>query len=84
MPDRAVAGRRVACSASRTGAAHRRLAQLVVSVVNLTRAAVLSAAPECAAALLAELAESEGLVFRWRMTSDELEPLARSSRWDCG
>lgn len=35
----------------------RQTAQLVVSVVNLTRAAVLSAAPEWRSALLSELAE---------------------------
>jgi len=39
----------------------RQMAQLVVSVVNLTRAAVLSAAPEWRAAMLSELAEAEGL-----------------------
>lgn len=37
------------------------LAQMVVSVVNLTRAAVLSADPALRPALLAELAESEGI-----------------------
>ncbi|MBI2311053.1 MAG: HAMP domain-containing protein [Betaproteobacteria bacterium] len=39
----------------------RQLAQMVVSVVNLTRAAVLSADPALRPALLAELAESEGI-----------------------
>ncbi len=39
----------------------QQMAHLVVSVVNLTRAAVLSAAPEWRSALLAELADSEGL-----------------------
>jgi len=39
----------------------RQLAQMVVSVVNLTRAALLAAEPELRAALLAELAEEEGI-----------------------
>lgn len=51
------------------------LAQLVVSVVNLTRAAVLSAAPEWRGALLAELADSEGLRVNLADSRDELKPL---------
>lgn len=39
----------------------KQLAQMVVSVVNLTRAAVLSADPALRPALLAELAEAEGI-----------------------
>lgn len=39
----------------------QQMAQLVVAVVNLTRAAMLSAAPEWHSALLAELGEAEGL-----------------------
>lgn len=53
----------------------RQTAQLVVSVVNLTRAAVLSAAPEWRSALLSELAESEGLFVQMAETTDVLEAL---------
>lgn len=51
------------------------MAQLVVSVVNLTRAAVLSAAPEWRSALLSELAESEGLRVQMAEPGDALEAL---------
>ena len=53
----------------------RQMAQMVVSVVNLTRAAVLSAAPEWRSALLSELAESEGLLVRMAEPGDTLEAL---------
>jgi two-component system osmolarity sensor histidine kinase EnvZ len=53
----------------------KQMAQLVVSVVNLTRAAVLSAAPEWRSALLAELAGSEGLRLHMAEGSDVLKPL---------
>ena len=53
----------------------KQLAQLVVSVVNLTRAAVLSAAPQWRSALLAELAESEGLHVQMAEAGDVLTPL---------
>jgi len=53
----------------------QQMAQLVVSVVNLTRAAVLSAAPEWRSALLAELADAEGLHVQAAEQSDELVPL---------
>ncbi len=53
----------------------RQMAQLVVSVVNLTRAAVLSAAPEWRSALLAELAEAEGLRVRMAEGGEALKPL---------
>lgn len=53
----------------------RQMAQLVVSVVNLTRAAVLSAAPEWRSALLSELAESEGLRVQMAEANDVLEAL---------
>jgi two-component system osmolarity sensor histidine kinase EnvZ len=53
----------------------KQMAQLVVSVVNLTRAAVLSAAPEWRSALLAELAGSEGLRLHMAEDSDVLKPL---------
>lgn len=53
----------------------RQMAQLVVSVVNLTRAAVLSAAPELRSALLSELAESEGLLVQMAEPGDTLEAL---------
>jgi two-component system osmolarity sensor histidine kinase EnvZ len=53
----------------------RQTAQLVVSVVNLTRAAVLSAAPEWRSALLAELSEAEGLEVQMAESGDTLRPL---------
>ncbi|MDD2721527.1 MAG: ATP-binding protein [Gallionella sp.] len=53
----------------------KQMAQLVVSVVNLTRAAVLSSAPEWRGALLAELADSEGLQVQLADSRDELQPL---------
>ena len=53
----------------------QQMAQLVVSVVNLTRAAVLSAAPEWRGALLDELAEAEGLRVRPAEIGDVLKPL---------
>jgi len=53
----------------------KQMAQLVVSVVNLTRAAVLSAAPEWRSALLAELAGSEGLRLHMAENRDVLKPL---------
>jgi two-component system osmolarity sensor histidine kinase EnvZ len=53
----------------------KQMAQLVVSVVNLTRAAVLSAAPEWRSALLAELAGSEGLRLQMAEAGDVLKPL---------
>jgi two-component system osmolarity sensor histidine kinase EnvZ len=53
----------------------QQMAQLVASVVNLTRAAVLSAAPEWRGGLLAELAEAEGLRVQMADSSDVLKPL---------
>lgn len=53
----------------------QQMAQLVATVVNLTRAAVLSAAPEWRGALLEELAEAEGLEVQMAESSDVLEPL---------
>lgn len=53
----------------------RQMAQLVTSAVNLTRAAVLSAAPEWRGALLAELAEAEGLRVQMAEPDDALEAL---------
>jgi two-component system osmolarity sensor histidine kinase EnvZ len=53
----------------------RQMAQLVVSVVNLTRAAVLSAAPEWRVSLLVELADAEGLRVHLAETGDVLTPL---------
>ena len=50
----------------------KQTAQMVVSVVNLTRAAVLSAAPEWRGALLVELAESEGLRVQMADSRDVL------------
>jgi two-component system osmolarity sensor histidine kinase EnvZ len=54
----------------------RQMAQLVVSVVNLTRAAVLSAAPEWRGALLDELDEAEGLRVQPAEGGDVLQPLS--------
>jgi two-component system osmolarity sensor histidine kinase EnvZ len=51
------------------------MAQLVESVVNLTRAAVLSAAPEWRSGLLAELAAAEGLRVQMADAGDVLQPL---------
>jgi two-component system osmolarity sensor histidine kinase EnvZ len=53
----------------------RQMAQMIVSVVNLTRAAILSAAPEWRAALLSELAEAEGLRVQIGEFDDVNEPL---------
>lgn len=53
----------------------QQMAQLVVSVINLTRAAVLSAAPEWRSALLAELADVERLGVQMADKSDVLKPL---------
>ena len=53
----------------------QQMAQLVVSVINLTRAAVLSAAPEWRSALLAELADVERLRVQMAEKSDVLKPL---------
>jgi two-component system osmolarity sensor histidine kinase EnvZ len=53
----------------------RQMAQLVVSVVNLTRAAVMSAAPEWRGALLAELADSEGLRVHLAEIDEVIDPL---------
>lgn len=53
----------------------RQMAQLVVAVVNLTRAAMLSAAPEWHTALLAELGDAEGLRVRMAEPNDVLVPL---------
>ncbi len=53
----------------------RQMAQLVASVVNLTRAAIMSAAPQWRGALLAELADSEGMRVHVSEIGDLLEPL---------
>ncbi|MDZ4202146.1 MAG: ATP-binding protein [Gallionella sp.] len=50
-------------------------AQLVVSAVNLTRAAVLSSAPEWRGALLAELRDEEGLRVQLADSGDTLETM---------
>lgn len=54
----------------------QQLAQLVVTVVNLTRAAVLSSAPEWREALLAELDEAEGLQVQMADANDKIKPLS--------
>lgn len=55
----------------------QQLAQLVVSVVNLTRAALLSAAPEWRNALLDELAGAEGLQVQSADRLEVLRPLPK-------
>lgn len=57
----------------------RQTAQLVVSVVNLTRAAVMSAAPEWRGALFSELAEAEGLRVQPADADEVLDPLPAHS-----
>ena len=52
----------------------RQLAQMVVSVVNLTRAGILSAEPALRPALLAELAEAEGIRVYPAYPEDRIEP----------
>lgn len=53
----------------------QQMAQLVVSVVNLTRAAILSAAPQWHSALLAELSDAEGLRVSMSDPNEDLQPL---------
>lgn len=55
----------------------QQMAQLVVSAVNLTRAAVLSSAPEWRGALLAELRAEEGLRVQMADMADVLEPMPK-------
>ncbi len=50
-------------------------AQLVVSTINLTRAAILSAAPQWRGALLAELREAEGMRVEIGEPTDTSTPL---------
>ena len=54
-------------------------AQLVVSTINLTRAAILSAAPQWRGALLAELREAEGMRVEIGEPSDSSTPLDEAS-----
>lgn len=56
------------------------MAQLVVSAVNLTRAGVLSSAPEWRPALLAELRDAEGMRVQLAEPDDVLEPLPGAPR----
>lgn len=53
----------------------RQMAQMIVSVVNLTRAAVMSSAPEWRSALLSELADAEGLQVHIAEIDEVLDPL---------
>jgi two-component system osmolarity sensor histidine kinase EnvZ len=53
----------------------QQMAQTVVSTVNLTRAAVLSSAPEWRGALLAELQDAEGVRLRLTEPQEILTPL---------
>jgi len=57
----------------------KQMAQFVVSTVNLTRAAVLSSAPEWRSALLAELRDEEGMRIQLADASDVLDPLPDES-----
>jgi len=57
----------------------RQMAQLVVTMVNLTRAAMLSAAPEWRIALLTELSDIEGLGVSLAESSDRLTPVPEHS-----
>ncbi|OGS82675.1 MAG: hypothetical protein A2061_09255 [Gallionellales bacterium GWA2_59_43] len=57
----------------------KQMAQFVVSTVNLTRAAVLSSAPEWRSALLAELRDEEGMRIQLADPTDVLEPLPDES-----
>lgn len=57
----------------------KQMAQFVVSTVNLTRAAVLSSAPEWRSALLAELRDAEGMRIQLADPADVLEPLLDES-----
>lgn len=53
----------------------QQMAQMVISTVNLTRAAVLSSAPEWRGALLAELQDAEGMRVRLSEPGEVLTPL---------
>jgi two-component system osmolarity sensor histidine kinase EnvZ len=53
----------------------QQMAQMVVAVVNLTRAAMLSAAPEWHSALLAELGDAEGLRVSMAEPNEVLQSL---------
>ena len=53
----------------------QQMAQTVVSTVNLTRAAVLSSAPEWRSALLAELQDAEGMRLRLADAHEVLTPM---------
>lgn len=53
----------------------RQLAQLTVSIVNTTSAALVAADPEKRAQLLVDLAESEGLSLHPASASDRIDPL---------
>ena len=53
----------------------RQLAQLTVSIVNTTSAALIAADPEKRAQLLIDLADSEGLSLHPTSSDDSIEPL---------
>ncbi len=53
----------------------QQMAQLIVSVVNLTRAAILSSDPQWHSALLAEMSDAEGLRVSMTEPDDVLTPL---------
>ena len=53
----------------------RQLAQTLVSVANLTRAALISARPEARRELLRELSDREGIRIYPAETTDRIEPL---------
>jgi two-component system osmolarity sensor histidine kinase EnvZ len=56
----------------------KQIAQLVVAVVNLSRAAILSAAPEWHSALLAEMGDAEGLRISMAEVTDVITPLPKN------
>lgn len=56
----------------------QQIAQLVVAVVNLSRAAILSAAPEWHSALLAEMGDAEGLRISMAEVTDVITPLPKN------
>ncbi|BBI99105.1 two-component sensor histidine kinase [Ferrigenium kumadai] len=53
----------------------QQMAELVVSAVNLTRAAVLSSAPEWRGALLEELRDAEGMRVQLADAADVIQPM---------
>lgn len=59
----------------------RQMAQLIISVVNLTRSAIINAAPERRRALLLELSDREGIRIYPFDAHDEIAPLPDQALW---